>query len=190
MNHPTSPIRKRKFAVATGKANFELSRYTSGKVKTQDTTLLVISRKEVETCDLSRFLGSCSPKHQDHRLASLHGKVRFTIDGYDNDPEPLCAIPSVRNFYRLCHERWPCWSFFADLESECLGMIAACVVPNVSLVQRPRRKVEVTMLQPDLITFFEFCLPAAAYLHSRLGIDKFDGMKLLQRVSYYLQLPD
>jgi len=190
MNPPSSPIRKRKFAVAAGKANFELSLYTAGKVKTQDTSLIVISRAEVEACDLTRFLGSCSPKHQDHRLAQLHGKVRFAIDGFDNEPEPLCTIPSVRRFYRLCHARWPCWSFFSDLESDCLAMIAACVVPNLSLVQRPHRKVEVTMLQPDLISFFEDCLPAAAYLHSRLGIDKFAGGKLLQRVSYYLQLPD
>ena len=189
--NPSYPlIRKRRFAVAAGKTNFELSRYTSGKVKARDTTLVVISREEVENCNLTRFLGSCSPKHQDHRLVQLHGKVRFTIDGFDDVPEPLCTIPSVRSFYRLCHERWPCWLFFADLQSDCLGMIAACVVPNLSLVQRPRRKVEVTMLQPDLISFFESCLPAAAYLHSRLGIDKYAGAKLLQRVSYYLQLLD
>lgn len=190
MNPSSPPIRKRKFAVASGKANFELNRYASGKVKTQDTTLIVISREEVEACDLTRFLGSCSPNHQDHRLAKLQGKVRFTIDGFDDEPEPLCTIPSVRNFYRLCHSRWPCWSFFSDLESDCLAMVAACVVPNLSLVQRPRRKVEVTMLQPDLISFFEDCLPAAAYLHSRLCIDKYAGAKLLQCVSYYLQLPD
>lgn len=190
MNPSPSLIRKRKFAVASGKANFELNRYTSGKVKTQDTTLIVISREEVENCDLTRFLGSCSPKHQDHRLAQLHGKVRFTLDGFDDESEPLCTIPSVRKFYRLCHDRWPCWSFFADLDSDCLGMIAACIVPNLSLVQRPRRKVEVTMLQADLISFFESCLPAAAYLHSRLGIEKYAGAKLLQRVAYYLQLPD
>lgn len=58
MNPSFPPIRKRKFAVAAGKANFELSRYTSGKVKTQDTTVIVISREEVENCDLTRFLGS------------------------------------------------------------------------------------------------------------------------------------
>jgi hypothetical protein len=190
MNPSPSLIRKRKFAVASGKANFELNRYTSGNVKTQDTTLIVISREEVETCDLTRFLGSCSPKHQDHRLAQLHGKVRFTLDGFDDESEPLCTIPSVRKFYRLCHDRWPCWSFFADLDSDCLGMIAACIVPNLSLVQRPRRKVEVTMLESDLMSFFESCLPAAAYLHSRLGIDKHAGAKLLQRVYHYLQLPD
>ncbi|CAN5360464.1 hypothetical protein BH09VER1_BH09VER1_53200 [soil metagenome] len=190
MNSPSSLIRKRKFAVAAGKANFELSRFTSGKVKTKDTTLVVISREEVENCDLTRFLGCCSPNHQDDRLAKLQGRVLFAIDGFDNEPEPLCTIPCVRNFYRLCHSRWPCWSFFGDLESDCLAMVAACVVPNLALVQRPRRKVEVTMLQPDLISFFEDCLPAAAYLHSRLGIEKFVGAKLLQRVSYYLQLPD
>ena len=190
MDSPSPLIRRRKFAVAAGKANFELGRYTSGKVKTQDATLIVISREEVESCDLTRFLGSCSPKHQDHRLTKLQGKVLFTVDGFDDEPVPLCTIPSVRNFYRLCHSRWPCWSFFGDLESDCLAMVAACVVPNLALLQRPRRKVEVTMLQPDLISFFEDCLPAAAYLHSRLNIDKFAGTELLQRVSYYLQLPD
>lgn len=190
MKPSPSLVRKRRFAAATGKANYELSRYTAGKIKTRDTTLVVLSREEVENGDITRFLGNCSPKQQDHRLAQLQGKMKFAIDGFDDDPAPLCTISSVREFYKLCHERWPCWSFFAELESECLGMIAACIVPNLALVQRSRRKVELTMLQPDLISFFEACLPAAAYLHSRLGIDPSKGVLLLQRVSKYLQLSE
>lgn len=189
MNPTPSVIRTRKIAAGTGKANYELSRFAAGKGKTKDITLIVISRDEVENGDLTRFLGSCSPKHQDHRLAMLHGKVRFTIDGFDDDLAPLCIIPSVRNFFRFCHERWPCWSFFADLESDCLAMIAACVVPHLICVQRPRHKVEVTTIQHDLVAFFEDGLPAVSYLHSRLCIDKKSGAELLHRVYRYLEIP-
>lgn len=189
MNPTPSVIRTRKIAAGSGKANYELSRFTAGKSKTRDITLIVISREEVENVDLTRFLGSCSPKHQDHRLAMLHGKVRFTIDGFDEDSSPLCIIPSVRNFYQLCHARWPAWSFFADLHSDCLAMIAACVVPRLICVERPRRKVELTTIQHDLVTFFEDGLPTVSYLHSRLCIDKNSGAELLHHVYRYLGIP-
>ena len=68
-------------------------------------------------------------------------------------------------------------------------MIAACVVPHLICIQRPRRKVEVTTIQHDLITFFEDCLPAVSYLHARLGIDKNAGAELLHRVYRYLGIP-
>lgn len=185
-----SQIRARKFAAAAGKANFELSCCTSGKSQNKNSIVFITSREEIESCDITRFLGTFSPKQLDHHLQELRGNVRFTVAGYDDEPEPLFAIAEVRQFYSLCHSRWPCWTFFADLRSDCLATVAACVAPNLVSVKRPRRKVDVFMRQPELISFFEHCLPAAAYLHSRVKIDKFTGAKLLQRVSDYLQIPD
>jgi len=85
------------------------------------------------------------------RLAQLRSKVVFTVSGYDDDHGPLCTVPSVRKFFSLCHSRWPCWAFYADLQGDCLAMIAASVVANLSSIQRTRRKVEVIMQHSELV---------------------------------------
>jgi len=185
-------IRKRLLAVSAGKANYELQQLTKAKGKTKVHLLVhVTTREEIEKCDMRRFVHDFRPTLELQRLVDLQRKVLFTVHGYDEVDEPLFAIPSVRKYYAKCHEVWPCWSYFSELRSDCLAVIAACVTPNLSIVRhRRRKKVEVAQTQAELIEFFEYGLSVAALLHHKASIGKQQGMMLLRDVSYYLRLPE
>lgn len=183
--------RKHLISAHTGKLNFELARMTAKAEPGEGRAIYTVTRREIEQRDVSTFLGTFSPDRPRSELQKMLGKVVFTVAGYDDEDEPLCAIPDVRAFYTLCHHWWPCWNYFADLDSQSLKMIASSILPNISIVQSTeRQELEVTLRHKELISFFESGLPSSALLHTRAGISKLTGMKLLQGVSYYLQLPD
>ncbi len=99
------------------------------------------------------------------------GKVIFAVDGYDERPESLCAIPEVRAYLRQCHRWQPCWTFFSDLESDSLAMAACCLMDNVTITQRADQLLA-TMRLRELAAFLRSCQPTGASLHARAGIRK------------------
>lgn len=147
----------------------------------------VTMREEVERCDPSRFLSNFGVATPPSELLRLRGRILFTIEGYDEDPAEIYEIEAVRKYYSKVHRKWPCWMFFADLNSGCLTAIACCIAPNIVSIKRSgRQKQDVHIPQEFRTSFLEHGLPAAALLHAKAGINRSQGVRMLKNVARYL----
>lgn len=183
--------RTHRIPTQAGKLKFETHAMTVKKNPKDQRQLYTFTREQIEQHDISAFLGTFSPDRPSEELQSMMSNVVFAVSGYDDEPDPLCVIPEVRAFFAQCHQWWPCWNSFSDLRSQSLAMIACCILPNVSILRFMKaQEIEATLRHKELIIFFEHGLASSALLHSRAKIDKIAGMRLLRRVSYFLQLPE
>ena len=71
------------------------------------------------------------------RLHNLFGKVRFGLDGYNDDPRELFEIPEARAFLRKLTEEWPYFFYASDLEDRFLDTLIKCLVPNLKVIRAP-----------------------------------------------------
>lgn len=74
------------------------------------------------------------------------------MDGWNDDPNELHAIPEIRKFYQQFHHVWPYWLFFRDLHTETLRMMTLWLPPNLPGYKRlgePNAAVEYD--QTDLL---------------------------------------
>ncbi len=69
------------------------------------------SRSKVERGDFSHFLSlySVDKLPTNRRLRDMMGCMVFCIQGWDDDPREIHAIPEIRRFYRAFHDAWPRW---------------------------------------------------------------------------------
>ncbi len=151
-------------------------------VKRPKATIYVTTRDEVENRDISRFMANFGPQIATDKIREYQGKILFTVDGYDSDPE-LCEISEVRTYYSEIQHRWPAWLFFSDLRTACLQMVAECIIPNNAPAKRG------CCVARELQAFFDQGLPPGAWFHKRLRISPQDGIIALQKVAIYLGLP-
>ena len=69
-----------------------------------------------------------------------------TIEGFDDDPREIYAIPEVRQFYAA----WPYWLYFCNLETDALRTMVLCCMPSIAAVKvdrSPNVAVEYDRLQ-------------------------------------------
>jgi len=178
---------------ATGKANAELFRMLHPKKKGKHFTdggiFFVISREEIENGDISRIIGDHGPQVTKKKLRQLQNRVHFTVDGYDDDPRELFEIPEVREYYLLAHRIWGGWSYFADIRSDCLKMVACCLLNNLTAIKRDGDQcLNVRVRQDELLAWFVECLQTAAIIHARVGLTPKAGVNQLQGVANYLEI--
>ena len=117
-----------------------------------DVVFYTFSREKVERGDFSHFLGLyASAKLPDgRRLRKLMNSLIFLVEGFDDDPREVYAIPGVRQFYTAFHEAWPYWLYFCNLETDALRTIVLCCLPSIAAVKidrSPNVAVEVNPLQ-------------------------------------------
>ena len=60
----------------------------------------------------------------------MMGTFQFFVEGWNDDPQELYAIPEIRKFYQHFHNAWPYWFFFCDLNTEALMMMTLCLMPT------------------------------------------------------------
>src|SRR5436190_11509465 len=69
-------------------------------------------------------------------------RVRFAVDGYDDDPREIYTIPEIRDFYAAFHTAWPYWLYFCDLERGAgLLEMAYCCLPSFVSVKDDKSPV-------------------------------------------------
>lgn len=147
----------------------------------------VTMRDEVERCDPARFLSNFGVATPPSELLRLRGRILFTVEGYDEDPAEIYEIEAVRKFYTKVHRKWPCWMFFADLNSGCLTAITCCIAPNIVSIKRRRcQKHDVHIPQAFRAAFFKRGLPAAALLYAKAGINRSQGVRMIKNFARYL----
>lgn len=152
-------------------------------VKSPRAIFYVATREEVEKRNISRFMANFGPQITADKIRELHGKVFFTVDGYDSNPSELHEIPEVREYYAQAHRHWPAWLFFADLRNACLQMVAQCVMPSVNAAN-PCLQEETERIK----AFYLWALPTSAWCYKHAEIPREDGVSHLQQVARYLGL--
>jgi len=92
------------------------------------------SRGKVERGDFSHFLSLYAPHKlpSDRRLREMMDRFVFCIDGYDDDPREIHAIPEIRRFHSAFHTVWPYWLYFCNLEMGTLKAMVFCCLPSLT----------------------------------------------------------
>ncbi|TAE92042.1 MAG: hypothetical protein EAZ81_04095 [Verrucomicrobia bacterium] len=105
-----------------------------GDMPDRNLYVVMFSKEQVRQRKLAHFLKKFGPAAlpTGPALADMMGTFQFLVDGWNDDPNELYAIPEIRRFYQHFHEVWPYWFFFCDLETETLQMMTLCLLPNLT----------------------------------------------------------
>jgi hypothetical protein len=90
--------------------------------------LLVISRRQVGTCDIASVLTELKPFLATREDAWLYrNQMAMVVDGYNDDPRELVEIAEVRAFLRALEREWPYWAFFFNQVDDSLLIFLSCL---------------------------------------------------------------
>lgn len=90
--------------------------------------VLMISRRQVEACDIASVLTSLKPFLATREDAWLYrGQMTLVVDGYNEDPRELVDVPEVRVFLRTLDQEWPYWAFFFNQVDDSIKLLGSCV---------------------------------------------------------------
>lgn len=62
-------------------------------------------------------------------VATAAGHLFIVVEGFDDDPRPLVAIPEVRRFFQALHDAWPFSGAFLSLMNDELHRFVSMLVP-------------------------------------------------------------
>lgn len=137
---------------------------------------------------LKRFGPDALPEGPE--LAAMMGTFQFMVDGWNDDPQELYAIPEIRRFYQHLHKVWPYWFFFCDLDTETLLMMTLCLMPNLQGFKRlgePKAAVEYDPM--DLIRFIQKNFAPLNGMMERAGMSEMDIYNRTKALFEYYRLP-
>lgn len=97
----------------------------------------------------------------------------FLIQGYDNDPREVYAIPEIRQFYKKFREAWPYWFYFCNLDQDGLKVMAWSCIDRLGdfrsddkpgmVVTEPGKEEFVSFLAENLDTMNMICKRASMF---------------------------
>src|ERR1022692_3259664 len=114
------------------------------------------SRDRVEAGDANDFLSRFGKPHlpAGKQLEVMMNSVALVIEGYDDDPREIYAIPEIRKFYQQLWERWPYWLFFCNLDNEILMMMVMCCLDSLDALKvTGQAQVKVSFEVVDVVQF-------------------------------------
>ena len=157
-----------------------------------DAVVVIFSQPQVRHCKTAHFLKTFGPASLPHgpELAAMMGKFQFLVEGWDDDPQELYAIPEVRKFYQHFHCVWPYWFYFCDLTAETLTMMTLCLLPNLSGYKRlgePKAAVEYD--PADLLRFIMKNWVPLNMMMERAGMSEMDIYNRSRDVFLHFHLP-
>lgn len=102
--------------------------------------VLVVSRDEIERCDIAPVLESLLKliSSQESAIAYFE-KVDIAVEGYDQTTQELFEIPTVRDFIHKLDEEFPFWLFFLNKSALGLQFVEYCFLLPF-LTEEARRK--------------------------------------------------
>ena len=157
-----------------------------------DAVVVIFSKPQVRHCKTAHFLKTFGRAALPHgpELAAMMGKFQFLVEGWDDDPQELYAIPEVRKFYQHFHRVWPYWFYFCDLTAETLTMMTLCLLPNLSGYKRlgePKAAVEYD--PADLLRFIMKNWVPLNMMMERAGMSEMDIYNRSRDVFLHYKLP-
>jgi len=121
-----------------------------------DLIVYVITRAEVERCDTTRFLADFHLSGSNRKPRWPMGRVMYTVHGYEDSPDELYSIPEVQAYFAKAHRQWPCWLYYSELMSDCLKIIAVCVIESIEERKvAGERMASVTFDLPEIVRFLD-----------------------------------
>lgn len=154
--------------------------------------VVVFGKQQVRQRKLAHFL-----KHygldvlpEGPELAKLMGTFQFFVEGWDDVPDEIYAIPEIRKFYAHLHKLWPYWFFFCDLRTETLKMMTLCLMPTLEAFKRlgePNAAVQCDPL--ELLRFIERNFVPLNLMMERAGMSEMDIYQRTGDIFRYFGLP-
>ena len=161
---------------------------SSGK----DAIAVMFSREQVRQCKLSHFLKTFGPEvlPEGPALARMMGTFQFFVDGWNDDPNELYAIPEIRKFYQHFHTVWPYWFYVCDLHTETLQMMTLCLLPNLQGFKRMGEPKAAVEYDPrDLLAFIARNFIPLNAMMERAGMSEMDIYHRTRDIFHYFNLP-
>ena len=158
----------------------------------KDAILVMFSKEQVRQRKLAHFLKRFGPEAlpEGPELAAMMGAFQFAVDGWNDDPQEIYAIPEIRKFYQHFHNVWPYWFYFCDLHTETLQMMTLCLLPNLQGFKRlgdPKAAVEYD--QMDLLNFIIKNFGPLNAMMERAGMSEMDIYDRTRDIFHYFKLP-
>ncbi|MGB6223024.1 hypothetical protein [Haloferula sp.] len=160
--------------------------------KSDQGIVVVFREQQVRQRKLAHFL-----KHygigvlpEGPELAELMGTFQFFVEGWDDVPEEVYAIPEIRKFYAHFHELWPYWFYFCDLETETLKMMTMCLLPNLEGFKRLGEPKAAVQYDPmELLHFIQRNFVPLNMMMERAGMSETDIYQRSGDIFRYYGLP-
>jgi hypothetical protein len=150
------------------------------------------SRDRVEAGDakdfLSRFGKFRVPVGK--QLQGMMNSLVLMIEGYDDDPREIYAIPEVRTFYQQLWQRWPYWLYFCHLDTENLMMMVMCCLDSLDALKvqgQPQVQVQINPL--DVVQFISGGFVPMNEMCERAGMSERQIFERTKAVFEYFNLP-
>ncbi len=116
--------------------------------------------------------------------------VVLMIEGYDDDPREIYAIPEVRAFYQQLWERWPYWLFFCNLDTENLMTMVMCCLDSLDALKvKGRDQVNVSIDPLEVVRFISGGFGSMNEMCERAGMNERQIFDRTKAVFEYFNLP-
>jgi hypothetical protein len=157
-----------------------------------DAVVVIFNQVQVRQRKIAHFLKRFGPDAlpEGPELAAMMGSFQFMVDGWNDSPEEIYAIPDIRKFYQHFHNVWPYWFFFCDLHTETLQMMTLCLLPNIQGFKRlgePQAAVEYAPM--DLIRFIQKNFVPLNTMMERARMNEMDIYLRTRDIFLYFKLP-
>jgi hypothetical protein len=150
------------------------------------------SRDRVEAGDAKDFLSRFGKFRVPvgRQLQGMMNSLALMIEGYDDDPREIYAIPEVRTFYQQLWQRWPYWLYFCNLDTENLMMMVMCCLDSLDALKvqgQPQVQVQINPL--EVVQFISGGFVPMNEMCERAGMSERQIFERPKAVFGYFNLP-
>ncbi len=124
------------------------------------------------------------------QLQGMMNSLALMIEGYDDDPREIYAIPEVRTFYQQLWQRWPYWLYFCNLDTENLMMMVMCCLDSLDALKvqgKPQVQVQINPL--EVVQFISGGFVPMNEMCERAGMSERQIFERTKAVFGYFNLP-
>jgi len=157
-----------------------------------DAVLYQFSRCLVEVGDATDFLKRYGRYRLPvgRKLGEMMNHLVTFIEGYDDDPREIYAIPEVRKFYQQLWQRWPYWLYFCNLDTENLMMMVMCCLDSLEALKvQGREQVQVSLEPLEILHFISGGFVPMNEMCERAGMSERQIFDRTKAVFEYFNLP-
>ena len=148
-----------------------------------DPLIIVVSKDEVQSCDVSPVLGTLKKLIESPEVArSYREKVDIAFHGYNDYSEELFEIPEVRNYVFKLDEQFPFWLYFLSKKYLGLQALLLCFLPPY-LNEEAKKKIFPERID-NLLSNRWF--PALNHIGEFVGMDENENKAITERTVQYI----
>ena len=149
--------------------------------------IVALAREQIGRQDTTELLGALlSMTTNAAAVREYAGSLVIAIDGYDDDPAELYAIPEVRKFIQKVDDSFPFWFHYCSKVDNTLFILMLCLMPLGNTVTE--NGVASTRLAPGALSeLISKLFESMNELYERQGLSKAERSETTRQVGEYLQ---